>query len=268
MSENIISESSEGDRDNKCSICYEILDDIYATADHPSDAQTRCCVNCMKEWFKSNHVSLINRVPVESYTIYQKDGTVIEKIMLSDLVGEPDESVKPEVPEVLDVPHDHVEEYRNPIPIRYYDPALRRHNYPYPIPYPNPYHNPDPNPPIMININEPLDRYLENVPEYNQNNQNNQNNNNNNEPNWRRYHIINAVVCLSLAAIMFILYFVVRETGVVSYDASWAFLGLTFGFGILAMLIYTAIKLRKIRYDSEQRQNDFQRQMNRINLSV
>ena len=66
-----------------CAICFKnLLKKDYATVDHIADATTKCCPNCLKKWYKINNISLIARVPVCSYSIYNSSGKCYQKVPL------------------------------------------------------------------------------------------------------------------------------------------------------------------------------------------
>jgi hypothetical protein len=66
---------------DKCPVCLDCLKDTYATVDHLDDATTKCHPECMHELFQKSGNSLIARVPVNSYTIYNLDGSATKRIM-------------------------------------------------------------------------------------------------------------------------------------------------------------------------------------------
>lgn len=68
-----------------CAICLDNLKKNYATFDHIADMNTKCCIKCLKKWYKINKISLISRVPVSSYTIYTSSGNFYEKVPLDKI---------------------------------------------------------------------------------------------------------------------------------------------------------------------------------------
>ena len=75
-----------------CSICLaSIQDKDYGTTDHPDDSKMKCCVECVKQQIEKNRTSLISRKPIGSYSIYNKDGIFIKKVIVNQ--QQPDISI-------------------------------------------------------------------------------------------------------------------------------------------------------------------------------
>ena len=93
-----------------CAVCLEIIDENYGTTDHPDDSKAKCCVQCIKQVVDKNKTSLISRKPVTSYTIYSKNGEVIEKVH----VIEPNVEHIPEISIIINQNDDNNNNYQIP----------------------------------------------------------------------------------------------------------------------------------------------------------
>jgi len=93
-----------------CAVCLEIIDNNYGTTDHPDDSKAKCCVQCIKQVVDKNKTSLISRQPVTSYTIYSKNGEVVEKVH----VIEPNVEHIPEISIIINQNDDNNDNYQIP----------------------------------------------------------------------------------------------------------------------------------------------------------
>ena len=79
-----LTESTDSDG-IECSICLDsLINAYYATTDNDADQNAKCCIKCIKDHINKNGKSLISRENVQSYTIYDMYGTIIQQIIINE----------------------------------------------------------------------------------------------------------------------------------------------------------------------------------------
>jgi len=71
-----------------CAICMaDLKGSNYGLTDDPSDIGAKCCVVCIKQLAQHSKVSLIGRVPIKGYTIYDAAGKPLQTYVVGNIVG-------------------------------------------------------------------------------------------------------------------------------------------------------------------------------------
>lgn len=65
----------------QCLICLEDVENIYCKINHEQEKQNKYHIICLEQWFKQKTIGLITRENVNSYSIYDNDIKIEERVI-------------------------------------------------------------------------------------------------------------------------------------------------------------------------------------------